>query len=104
MWWEPVFVLLIFYSTFLNYFVSFKFDSPSITPTNKKAWLVIGLALNLVVLGFFKYFGFFNTLVYYTINRKLIGGCTGQGRYMDHTDKRFWDRKNIMESSHYHIL
>ena len=53
-WWNPLYLLLIVYSTLLDYAVVVAMDRS----TRKKLWLAISLANNLVLLGFFKYAGF----------------------------------------------
>lgn len=54
-WWNPLFLILIFYSTALNYFVGLKLG----TSRFRKSWLTFCLINNLFLLGFFKYAGFF---------------------------------------------
>lgn len=50
-WWNPLYLLLIVYSTLLDYFVVILMDRSS----RKFFWLMISLANNLFLLGFFKY-------------------------------------------------
>lgn len=54
-WWNPLFLILIFYSTALDYFVGLKLG----TSRFRKSWLTFSLINNLFLLGFFKYAGFF---------------------------------------------
>ncbi len=62
-WWNPLYLLLIAYSTLLDYVVVILMDrSP-----RKKLWLAVSLLNNLGMLGFFKYAGFFTE----NVNRLL---------------------------------
>jgi alginate O-acetyltransferase complex protein AlgI len=71
MWWDPAFILLILYSTGLNYLVGLKFGSPTASDATKKTWLIVALVLNLGMLAAFKYFGFFEDNLLYFM--KLFG-------------------------------
>ncbi|MCH7688247.1 MAG: MBOAT family protein, partial [Planctomycetes bacterium] len=53
-WWNPLYLLLIVYSTALDYGVVNAMDRGR----RKKLWLWISIANNLALLGFFKYAGF----------------------------------------------
>jgi len=55
MWWNPVFILLIIFSTTVDFFIGKKIYNS----TNSKAWLIASLSANLGLLAFFKYAGFF---------------------------------------------
>jgi len=58
MWWNPAFILLIVFSTAVNYVASLAIGrNPS--PVWRKTWLVLSLATSLGLLAFFKYFNFF---------------------------------------------
>ncbi len=57
-WWDYRFLLLIFLSTVLDYFVG-KQLSTETKITRRKALLIISVCFNLGMLGFFKYFNFF---------------------------------------------
>jgi alginate O-acetyltransferase complex protein AlgI len=50
-WWNPLYLILIVYSTLLDYFVVIFMERSS----RKLVWLVISMANNLFLLGFFKY-------------------------------------------------
>jgi len=52
--WNPLYLLLIVYSTALDYFVVSLMDRSR----RKMLWLLISIANNLALLGFFKYAGF----------------------------------------------
>ncbi len=58
-WWNPLYLLLIFYSTTLDYVVVTLMER---TPW-RKPWLMLSLANNLLMLGFFKYSGFLITQI-----------------------------------------
>jgi D-alanyl-lipoteichoic acid acyltransferase DltB (MBOAT superfamily) len=50
-WWNPLYLLLIVYSTLLDYVVVILMDRGR----HRKFWLVVSIANNLGLLGFFKY-------------------------------------------------
>lgn len=53
-WGEPVYVILMIISILLNYYVGLDIDRHY----NKKAVLIVGIVMNLLILGYFKYSGF----------------------------------------------
>lgn len=53
-WWNPLYLLLIVYSTALDYFVVLWMEKSR----KKKLWLMVSIVNNLFLLGFFKYGGF----------------------------------------------
>jgi alginate O-acetyltransferase complex protein AlgI len=53
-WWNPLYLLLILYSTLLDYFAVILIERSAY----RKLWLIVSLSNNLVLLGFFKYAGF----------------------------------------------
>ena len=57
-WWDWRFLFLLFSISLFNYFVGIRIglDGPE---KRKKIWLIIGLIINLGVLGVFKYYSFF---------------------------------------------
>jgi D-alanyl-lipoteichoic acid acyltransferase DltB (MBOAT superfamily) len=57
-WWDWRFLLLLYFTAFLDYLISFHIAG---TEIEKKRKLLVGLSItaNLIVLGFFKYFNFF---------------------------------------------
>ena len=64
-WWNPLFLILIVYSTAVDYLVGLKLgDSPY-----RRTWLTFSLINNIFLLGFFKYANFFaeNLRVLFTI-------------------------------------
>lgn len=56
--WDYRFLSLILISTLVDYFAGLKIDR-SASPKHRKIWVGISLAVNLSLLGFFKYFNFF---------------------------------------------
>ena len=54
-WGEPVYVILMLYSILLNFAAGRLMEAE---PKHKKAVLVFAVILNLLILGFFKYYGF----------------------------------------------
>lgn len=57
-WWDWRFLGLIFFSSMLDFFLGKKIDEDQ-NPTNRKWLLGLSLGINLGLLGFFKYAGFF---------------------------------------------
>lgn len=66
-WWNPLYLLLIVYSTALDFFVVRRMDGSKY----RKLWLVVSIANNLFLLGFFKYGQFFAD------NLNLLFNATG---------------------------
>ena len=57
MWWDPRFIVLILTSTIVDYFLGIWLEVAS--GGRKKFLLAVSLAVNLGILGFFKYYDFF---------------------------------------------
>ena len=57
-WWDYRFLSLIFISSLVDYIVGQNLER-SKSPGKRKTLLIISLAANLGLLGFFKYFNFF---------------------------------------------
>src|SRR5947208_12226565 len=57
MWWDPRFIVLILTSTVVDYFLGIWLEATS--GPRKKLLLAVSLVVNLGILGFFKYYGFF---------------------------------------------
>ena len=57
-WWDWRFLSLIIFSTIIDYSVGLRFYNTT-KPSERKFLLMISLAINLGLLGFFKYFNFF---------------------------------------------
>ena len=58
MWWNPVFILLIIFSTIIDYFIGRRMEHAE-QPALRRNLLIVSLCANLGVLGFFKYANFF---------------------------------------------
>src|SRR5471030_1846787 len=57
-WWNPSYVPLLCASIAVNYAIGMALSHVS-APRARKAALVVGLAFNLLMLGYYKYAGFF---------------------------------------------
>jgi alginate O-acetyltransferase complex protein AlgI len=58
-WWDTRFVLLLIASGLLNWGIARLILAAEEAPWLRKAWVVFGVAVNLAILGAFKYYGFF---------------------------------------------
>jgi len=58
-WWDTRFVLLLIASGVLNWGIARLIVDADAKPRLRKALLALGIAANLIILGFFKYYGFF---------------------------------------------
>src|ERR1700710_2444776 len=58
-WWDTRFVLLLIASGILNWGTARLILATDDRPGLRKLWLAVGIAINLIILGFFKYYGFF---------------------------------------------
>ncbi len=58
MWWNPIFLVLLLYSTVNDYLIGLAMER-SRTSRARRVWLVVSVATNLGVLAIFKYFNFF---------------------------------------------
>ena len=63
MGWNPMFLLLILLSTFVDYWIGLKIFNTSIKK-RKRSYLILSLSVNLGLLFYFKYFNFFLDSVY----------------------------------------
>lgn len=71
-WWNPYYLILIFYSTLLDYWVVLAMDRCSTRSSGwlpgRRCWLLVSIVNNLALLAFFKYADFFilniNTLLH----------------------------------------
>ncbi len=65
-WGEPIYIVLMIYSAFLNYYSALQIGRAQEKGKSGKGSMMFALVMNLLVLGFFKYFGFvmdtFNSL------------------------------------------
>lgn len=57
-WWDPRFLVLILFSTLVDYFVGLQI-SKSENRTKRKSLLFLSITVNLGLLAFFKYYNFF---------------------------------------------
>ncbi len=62
-WWNPAYLSLIVGSMVVNYLAGRLLSSPFLRRTSRYALLVVGVAANLALLGFYKYADFFSTNV-----------------------------------------
>ena len=60
-WGEPVYVFLMLFCVLMNYFVGRGIDY--FDGGKRKAMLVVGLVVNISILGTFKYLGFFASVL-----------------------------------------
>jgi D-alanyl-lipoteichoic acid acyltransferase DltB (MBOAT superfamily) len=58
-WWDARFVALLIASALLNWGAARLILAAKGQERRRKAWLALGVAANLMILGFFKYYGFF---------------------------------------------
>ena len=57
-WGEPKFVLVMLASIFINWLIALAIEKSESAPRRKKAWLVLGITINVALLGVFKYTSF----------------------------------------------
>ena len=66
-WGEPIYVLLMIFSCFINYLFALKIEANEKNEKRRKTYFILSLVINLALLGFFKYVDFFieniNTLL-----------------------------------------
>ena len=67
-YWNPKFLLLLLFSTILDYFCGLKIYQ-SKEPRKRRFFLILSIFGNLLVLGFFKYFNFFMESTQYLLQR-----------------------------------
>lgn len=58
-WGEPIYIILMLLSITFNYFMGRDIDFNRDEPIKKKRSLIFAIAVNLIILGFFKYYTFF---------------------------------------------
>ncbi len=58
-WWNPAYVSLIMGSIIFNYAVGFQLKNSRKAPNFRKGMLIFGIAMNLCLIGYFKYANFF---------------------------------------------
>lgn len=57
-WGEPVYIILMIYSAAFNYYMAKEIDREKTEGGTGKRNMIFALVMNLLILGFFKYFGF----------------------------------------------
>ncbi|MEO0894958.1 MAG: MBOAT family O-acyltransferase [Bacteroidota bacterium] len=57
-WWDWRFLSLVIFSSFTDFFTGIQIEKAE-SKERKRLWLIISLVVNLGLLGFFKYYGFF---------------------------------------------
>jgi alginate O-acetyltransferase complex protein AlgI len=62
-WWNPVYVLLLVFSIGFNFAVGSLINQNRHRPSLHKLFLVAGVMANISLLGYFKYVGFFSSIV-----------------------------------------
>ncbi|MDY5021390.1 MAG: MBOAT family O-acyltransferase [Blautia sp.] len=58
-WGDPTYVMLMIFSSFFNYYMGRELDRLEAEPVSRKHNLIFAIIVNVAVLGFFKYTGFF---------------------------------------------
>ena len=58
-WWDPRFLLLLAGTTLVDFFAVQQIETAGDDESRRRKWMIFSVAINLSVLGFFKYFGFF---------------------------------------------
>ena len=66
-WGEPVYIILMLLSILMNYYCGLDIDGKRNSPQLARRSLIFGVAANVLVLGFFKYYG----LIMETVNGTL---------------------------------
>lgn len=57
-WGEPIYVFLMLFSIFINYWFGLWLNTGQISNTNRKLILTIAIVVNIAILGYFKYANF----------------------------------------------
>jgi alginate O-acetyltransferase complex protein AlgI len=58
-WWDVRFLALLAGTTLVDFFAVQRIEAAGDDEPRRRAWMIFSVAINLAVLGFFKYFGFF---------------------------------------------
>ena len=67
MWWNPAFVLLILFSTCVDYAIGRRIAINHTADAPRRGWLVLSLVSNLGMLAYFKYAGLFSASCLYLL-------------------------------------
>ena len=73
-WWDYRFVSLLMLSTVVDYVVGHRIDTTKVQGS-RRGWLVVSMCVNLGLLGFFKYSGFFATSINALTEWLRVGGA-----------------------------
>ena len=57
-WGEPVYVILMLFSSIFNYYMGLELENLQNNPVSRKRNLIFAILINVGILGFFKYYGF----------------------------------------------
>ena len=57
-WGDPIYVVLMLFSSFFNYYMALEIDHLDKDSKGRKKNLIFAVTINLLILGFFKYWGF----------------------------------------------
>lgn len=60
-WWNPKYLILLVGSMIFNFFIGYALNKQAHSPILKKTILGVGVAANLIIIGYFKYANFFIT-------------------------------------------
>ena len=69
MWWNPALIFLLIFSTAITYYIGNLIENNS-SQTKKKQRLIGGVLINLSLLGFFKYFTFFENTLHFILGNQ----------------------------------
>lgn len=58
-WWNPLLLSLLIFSILFNYLLGYALSKPLQIPVSKRFLLILGITVNLGLLGYFKYANFF---------------------------------------------
>jgi alginate O-acetyltransferase complex protein AlgI len=71
-WWNIIYLPLIISSMLVNFYVGFILQKVVFQNINKRKWvLILGVAFNILLLGYFKYFDFFISNVNFLLSSHL---------------------------------
>ena len=75
-WGEPVYVVLMILSIVLNYFCGRDIEANADNPKKAKLCLVFALTANILILGFFTYYGFLLDTVNSFLTTDILTECS----------------------------
>ncbi|HIG84977.1 MAG TPA: hypothetical protein EYQ23_13025, partial [Verrucomicrobiales bacterium] len=70
-WWNPWFVFLMLISTAIDFFCGKRIHANKSSEIIRKSWVIVSIIVNLGILAFFKYAGFFSQNV--SVLAKALG-------------------------------